>query len=190
MWHYPHVHVQCLRFVQSCSLPSCDWVVQCTYALCVVCVGAGRQRGWSVAVHSVQVWPRVAGLLLEHGQRQPGRAVLRGGSTWRRGGWGRRVLRRRWRHLRVRRRTTHHSRPRRTSRHSQSRLASDDSVSRRVASHAILQSNAIVKHKTARVRMLEWRSAGTGLCSYRVRRVDGSCAEHLTVESYTGHLCC
>ena len=26
---------------------------------------------------------------------------------------------------------------------------------------------------------------GTGLCSYRVRRVDGSCAEHLTVESYT-----
>ena len=26
---------------------------------------------------------------------------------------------------------------------------------------------------------------GTGLCSYRVRSVDGSCAEHLTVESYT-----
>ena len=26
---------------------------------------------------------------------------------------------------------------------------------------------------------------GTGLCSYRVRGVDGSCAEHLTVESYT-----
>jgi len=25
----------------------------------------------------------------------------------------------------------------------------------------------------------------TGLCSYRVRGVDGSCAEHLTVESYT-----
>ena len=25
---------------------------------------------------------------------------------------------------------------------------------------------------------------GTGLCSYRVRGVDGSCAEHLTVESY------
>ena len=34
-------------------------------------------------------------------------------------------------------------------------------------------------------RPLEWRSAGTGLCSYRVRRVDGICAEHLTVESYT-----
>jgi len=26
---------------------------------------------------------------------------------------------------------------------------------------------------------------GTRLCSYRVRRVGGSCAEHLTVESYT-----
>jgi len=25
----------------------------------------------------------------------------------------------------------------------------------------------------------------TGLCSYRVRGVDGSCAKHLTVESYT-----
>ena len=31
---------------------------------------------------------------------------------------------------------------------------------------------------------MEWRSAGTGLCSYRVRGVDGSCAAHLTVESY------
>jgi len=27
--------------------------------------------------------------------------------------------------------------------------------------------------------------SGTGLCSYRVRGVDGSCAKHLTVESYT-----
>ena len=26
---------------------------------------------------------------------------------------------------------------------------------------------------------------GTGLCSYRVRGVDRSCAKHLTVESYT-----
>ena len=26
---------------------------------------------------------------------------------------------------------------------------------------------------------------GTGLCSYRVRGVGGSCAEHLTVKSYT-----
>ena len=25
---------------------------------------------------------------------------------------------------------------------------------------------------------------GTGLCSYRVRGVDGSCTKHLTVESY------
>ena len=38
-------------------------------------------------------------------------------------------------------------------------------------------------------RPLEWRSAGTGLCSYRVRGVDGSCAEHLTVESYTVFIC-
>jgi len=30
-----------------------------------------------------------------------------------------------------------------------------------------------------------WLSVdGTGLCSYRVRGVDGSCAKHLTVESY------
>ena len=28
-------------------------------------------------------------------------------------------------------------------------------------------------------------TGGTGLCSYRVRGVGGSCAEHLTVESYT-----
>jgi len=26
--------------------------------------------------------------------------------------------------------------------------------------------------------------SGTGLCSYRVRGVDGSCAKHLTVEPY------
>jgi len=26
---------------------------------------------------------------------------------------------------------------------------------------------------------------GTGVCSYRVRTVDGSCAKHLTVESRT-----
>ena len=30
---------------------------------------------------------------------------------------------------------------------------------------------------------------GTGLCSYRVSGVDGSCAEHLTVESYTVFIC-
>ena len=32
---------------------------------------------------------------------------------------------------------------------------------------------------------LTQRSAGTGLCSYRVRGVDGSCAKHLTVDHYT-----
>jgi len=30
---------------------------------------------------------------------------------------------------------------------------------------------------------------GTGLCSYRVRSVDGICAQHLTVESYTVFIC-
>ena len=30
---------------------------------------------------------------------------------------------------------------------------------------------------------------GTGLCSYRVRGVNGSCAEHFTVESYTVIIC-
>ena len=36
---------------------------------------------------------------------------------------------------------------------------------------------------------MQWRSAGTGLCSYRVTGVDGICAEHLTVESYTVFIC-
>ena len=30
---------------------------------------------------------------------------------------------------------------------------------------------------------------GTGLCTYRVRGVDGSCAEHLTVEPYMVFIC-
>jgi len=30
---------------------------------------------------------------------------------------------------------------------------------------------------------------GTGLCSYHVRSVDSSCAEHSTVESYTVFIC-
>jgi len=33
-------------------------------------------------------------------------------------------------------------------------------------------------------RPLEWRLACTGLCSCRVRGVDGSCTKHLTVKSY------
>jgi len=46
---------------------------------------------------------------------------------------------------------------------------------------------AVVKHIIRRIKILplEWRSAGTGLCSYRIRGVDGSRAKHLTVESYT-----
>ena len=35
--------------------------------------------------------------------------------------------------------------------------------------------------------LLEWRSAGTGLCSYCVRGVDGSCAKHLTCRILYGH---
>jgi len=42
---------------------------------------------------------------------------------------------------------------------------------------------------TLESRPLEWRSAGTGLCFYRVRGVDGICAEHLTVEFYTVFIC-
>ena len=50
--------------------------------------------------------------------------------------------------------------------------------------------NAIVKHIMTRIRIQTAGVAfgrcgtGTGLCSYRVRGVDGICAEHLTVESY------
>jgi len=41
-------------------------------------------------------------------------------------------------------------------------------------------------HTTARISIQTAGLAfgGTGLCSYRVRGVDGSCAKHLTVESY------
>ena len=35
------------------------------------------------------------------------------------------------------------------------------------------------------IQTAELAFSGTGLCSYRVRGVDGSCAKHLTVESYT-----
>ena len=43
-------------------------------------------------------------------------------------------------------------------------------------------------NKTTRITA-ESAFGGTGLCSYRVRGVDGSCAEHLTVESYTVIIC-
>jgi len=41
-------------------------------------------------------------------------------------------------------------------------------------------------HTTTRIRIQTARLefGGTGLCSYRVRGVDGSCVKHLTVESY------
>ena len=51
----------------------------------------------------------------------------------------------------------------------------------------------IQKHLTSRQDVILTSSGlacgGTGLCSYRVRGVDDSCAEHLTVESYTIIIC-
>jgi len=50
-----------------------------------------------------------------------------------------------------------------------------------------LNGRPIFKHIITRIRILtaEVAFGGTGLCSYRVRGVGGSCAKHLTVESYT-----
>jgi len=48
-----------------------------------------------------------------------------------------------------------------------------------------LESRSVFCGAALESRPLEWRSAGTGLCSYRVRGVDGSCAKRLTVEFYT-----
>ena len=47
-------------------------------------------------------------------------------------------------------------------------------------------SEAIILSPITRISIQTVGSAfgGTGLCSYRVRGVDGSCAKHLTVESY------
>ena len=47
----------------------------------------------------------------------------------------------------------------------------------------VLNVNLKVSIQTAGTAGLAF--GGTGLCSYRVRGVDGSCAKHLTVESYT-----
>ena len=54
-------------------------------------------------------------------------------------------------------------------------------------SYRLLQLNAIDYHITTRISIQTAGLAfgGTGLCSYRVRGVDGSCAKHLTVEHYT-----
>ena len=48
------------------------------------------------------------------------------------------------------------------------------------AAHDMLVTNVSGARTTAGLAF-----GGTGLCSYRVRGVGGSCAEHLTVESYT-----
>jgi len=49
------------------------------------------------------------------------------------------------------------------------------------------QLNAIVITQQHELLSIQTAGAfgGTGLCSYRVRGVGGSCAKHLTVESYT-----
>ena len=46
--------------------------------------------------------------------------------------------------------------------------------------------NAIANHTTTRISIQTagLTFGGTGLCSCRVRGVDGSCAKHSTVESY------
>ena len=53
--------------------------------------------------------------------------------------------------------------------------------------YRLLQLYAYSNHITTRfsIQTAGLAFGGTGLCSYRVRGVDGSCAEHLTVESYT-----
>jgi len=53
----------------------------------------------------------------------------------------------------------------------------------RLASLAECYSNHITTRICIQTAGLAF--GGTGLCSYRVRGVDGSCAKHLTVESYT-----
>ena len=54
--------------------------------------------------------------------------------------------------------------------------------------HICTQIYAAVQHNhtTTRIRIQTAGLAfgGTGLCSCRVRGVDGSCAKHLTIESY------
>ena len=46
-----------------------------------------------------------------------------------------------------------------------------------------------VKRTRISIQITGLAFGGTGLCFYRVRGVDGSCAEHLTVESYTVFIC-
>jgi len=57
----------------------------------------------------------------------------------------------------------------------------------RLASLAECYSNHITTRICIQTAGLAF--GGTGLCSCRVRGVDGSCAEHLTVESYTVVIC-
>ena len=47
----------------------------------------------------------------------------------------------------------------------------------------------VVDSTRIRIQTAGLAFGGTGLCSYRVRGVDGICAEHLTVESYTVFIC-
>ena len=43
----------------------------------------------------------------------------------------------------------------------------------------------VISQVPSQSQPLEWRSAGSGRCSYRVTCVEGSCAKHLTIEFYT-----
>jgi len=56
-------------------------------------------------------------------------------------------------------------------------------TARRVLAMAWCLSNHIIKRISIQTAGLAFGC--TGLCCYRVRGVDGICAEHLTVESYT-----
>jgi len=53
------------------------------------------------------------------------------------------------------------------------------------AEGVFMRQNRIVQLDKISIQTAGLAFGGTGLCSYRVRRVDGSCAEHLAVESYT-----
>ena len=58
-----------------------------------------------------------------------------------------------------------------------------NSISFHVVWASLVDNNTIITRFSIQTAGLAF--GGTGLCSYRVRGVGGSCAEHLTVESYT-----
>jgi len=69
-------------------------------------------------------------------------------------------------------------------------IARQNVISFRIVGASLVECYS--NHKTTRISIQTAGLAfgGTGLCSYRVRGVDGSCAKHLTVvESYTAYEC-